>query len=94
MKLEAAEAVERRDQVLEEQAAAQAAQGESDALDAFMTSVSHNLDKDTVASLRGAVAEADAQIKRLERLIKIADPMGNYKARWCALAFWLKHASL
>lgn len=80
-KLERAEADERRDREIEAQAAQQAAQGESDALDAFMTTVSHNLDCDTVASLRAALGEADGQIARLERLMKIADPRGEYKAR-------------
>lgn len=45
-----------------------------------MTTVSHNLDRDTVASLRAAAAEADGQIARLERLMKLADPTGQYKA--------------
>ncbi|PRW44332.1 Kanadaptin isoform B [Chlorella sorokiniana] len=59
---------------------------QEDSLDAFMSDVAVQLESDKVASLKRELADVDAQLARTERLLKIADPDGYFKAGSKAVA--------
>lgn len=50
-----------------------------DSLDAFMTTMEGQLEKDKVGALRRELQEVEEKLDRVEKLLKVADPDGWYK---------------
>ncbi|GAQ91101.1 hypothetical protein KFL_007270080 [Klebsormidium nitens] len=58
------------------------AHDEDDALDAFMSDVSTQIERDRLAQLRRELELLDAEAARIARLLHLADPTGEAAVRW------------